>query len=271
MLPHYLLKVNKHTRKGHRLITDPDGLPLHPLPTISTLSRSTHSHRSNASMIPHRSDSATPELTPTIHDQDSAHVSIPIVKISGDDELDMPVITVPSPSVSLGHSRHFSTGVDELADTSRFLEAKATTSNHLLQRRRSGSFTTIDLENGDRVAQGRETSIKEEVGETAEMEFFVVPPPGSIHVDDAQSLQGISLHSVNPEAGDNSTDSRAGTPQEPEVLFHAFPRSRWFRPIWIAVVGFCVMTLMVLGDLIYTYVSCFPDHICPDLPRLLTD
>lgn len=38
-------------------------------------------------------------------------------------------------------------------------------------------------------------------------------------------------------------------------LFRAFPRSRWVRSVTIATLGFVIMTLMVLGNLIYTYVT----------------
>ena len=38
-----------------------------------------------------------------------------------------------------------------------------------------------------------------------------------------------------------------------ENLFHAFPETRLFRSVTFATVGFLIMTLMVLGNLIYTY------------------
>jgi hypothetical protein len=41
-------------------------------------------------------------------------------------------------------------------------------------------------------------------------------------------------------------------PQPPE-LFHAFPEKGWFRSIPLAIGGFLIMTLLVLGNLIYTY------------------
>jgi hypothetical protein len=67
--------------------------------------------------------------------------------------------------------------------------------------------------------------------------------------DSAQSRH-TSLHSSLPGDNDSSNEPR---PQSQE-LFHAFPETRWFRSITFAVVGFCIMTLMVLGNLIYTYV-----------------
>src|SRR5579859_4742556 len=58
-----------------------------------------------------------------------------------------------------------------------------------------------------------------------------------------------SLHSSVVEQSLTELD-----PQPPE-LFHAFPEKGWFRAIPLAVGGFLIMTLLVLGNLIYTYQS----------------
>ena len=67
--------------------------------------------------------------------------------------------------------------------------------------------------------------------------------------DPAQSRH-TSLHSSLPVDDDSSNEPGP----QPQALFHAFPETRWFRSITFAVAGFCIMTLMVLGNLIYTYI-----------------
>jgi len=44
-----------------------------------------------------------------------------------------------------------------------------------------------------------------------------------------------------------------GTIANSEPLFVAFRESRWIRSVVIAKIGFVIMTLMVLGNLIYSY------------------
>jgi hypothetical protein len=50
------------------------------------------------------------------------------------------------------------------------------------------------------------------------------------------------------ESANTMPEMTSGVP-----LFHAFRESRWVRSVVIAKIGFIIMSLMVLGNLIYSY------------------
>lgn len=55
------------------------------------------------------------------------------------------------------------------------------------------------------------------------------------------------------ESANTTPEIAAGVP-----LFHAFGESRWLRSVVIAKIGFVIMTMMVLGNLVYSY-DCSPN------------
>jgi hypothetical protein len=90
------------------------------------------------------------------------------------------------------------------------------------------------------------------------------PEPLSISPEDnsylAQNGVHLSHHSIRSEAhisilshhGSNYSRSNTESQSSTEALFHAIPETKWFRSVTFAIVGCVVMTMMVLGNVIYT-------------------
>jgi len=68
------------------------------------------------------------------------------------------------------------------------------------------------------------------------------------------SGNNISMRSLRSgNGGDESSEDTSLTEVNERDLFHAFKETKWFRSIIFAQVGFVIMTLLVLGNLIYAY------------------
>lgn len=75
------------------------------------------------------------------------------------------------------------------------------------------------------------------------------------------SLRSRGQISVNQESSNSSRSVERQNPDQQraasiadDARFHAFPESKWFRSVVFAKFGFIITTLMVLGNLMYTYV-----------------
>lgn len=110
-------------------------------------------------------------------------------------------------------------------------------------RRRSGSrrLDSVDLEIGGPNEASRPASdhYVESQGHVASS----ISLNGSVDADEAITVLN--------EPGSNHSSSH-GLSSPDEVVFRAFPERRWFKSVIFAQVGFVLMTLMVLGNLIYT-------------------
>jgi hypothetical protein len=138
------------------------------------------------------------------------------------------------------------------------LGASTPSGNLLRHRSRSKSKNSVDLENGPVI---RHHGISADLYETRKH----LDDPGQNSLD-AKVLTSV-VETLNQTDQNNLTHScqlsfRSSIPAsnvsttelEPQVpdLFHAFPETRWFGSVTFAAVGFCVMTLLVFGNLIYT-------------------
>lgn len=72
-----------------------------------------------------------------------------------------------------------------------------------------------------------------------------------------RSIRSETLNSASSRRGSNHSRTNTESQNSTEALFHAIPESKWVRPVILAIVGFVVMTVMVLGNIIYTYRSCY--------------
>jgi len=77
------------------------------------------------------------------------------------------------------------------------------------------------------------------------------------------SGNNISIRSLRSAGGgdESSSENSSLTQVDERDLFHAFKETKWFRSIIFAQVGFVIMTLLVLGNLIYAYETSF-HHPC---------
>jgi len=128
-----------------------------------------------------------------------------------------------------------------------------------LRKRRSTN--SIDLEPGskhrlDHLASSTFEALEAGGSNPTSSQKYVAAEPltstaeSSYQQEDTQSCHQ-SLRSTLPEDNGSLIEPDIA----PDELFHAFPKRRWLRPLVLAVVGFCIMTLMVLGNLIYTIVE----------------
>jgi hypothetical protein len=127
------------------------------------------------------------------------------------------------------------------------------------QRSRSRSLSSTGLENGLVIANDGISSaelgskIDEHMDDNFTSTLEDACPNQRTDEGSVRSLE-LSVHSLPVESTSWSpgTDLVSGLENEP-VLFYAFPERKWFRSIVFAGVGFVVMTMMVLGNLIYTW------------------
>jgi len=109
-----------------------------------------------------------------------------------------------------------------------------------LRRRRSRgkSIYTIDLErlshSNDRISAIQNSNNEED----------------KVNHNDENNTVRSRHESVDSEQ-DSISSSGSHVPEP--ILFQAFTESRYFRSIYFAILGFVVMTLLVLGNLIYTF------------------
>jgi hypothetical protein len=126
----------------------------------------------------------------------------------------------------------------------------------ILRKRRSTN--SIDLEPGskhrvDHLASSFDALQEAGLYNTTSSQKYVAAEPltstaeSAYQQEDTQSCHR-SLRSTLPEDNGSLIEPDIA----PDELFRAFPKRRWLRPLVLAVVGFCIMTLMVLGNLIYT-------------------
>jgi hypothetical protein len=104
-----------------------------------------------------------------------------------------------------------------------------------------------------------EDSIVSERSPTLEVEPVSIPLEDKSYL--GQNGVRLSHHSNRSEAqisslshhGSNHSRSNTESQSFTETHFYAIPETRWFRSVTFAIVGCVVMTMMVLGNIIYTY------------------
>lgn len=104
-----------------------------------------------------------------------------------------------------------------------------------------------------------EDSIISQRGPMFDTEPVLIPPEDESYPD--QNRVRPSHHSVRSEAhisilshhGSGYSRSNPESQNSTEALFQAIPETKWFRSGTFAIIGFVVMTVLVLGNLIYTY------------------
>lgn len=188
------------------------------------------------------------------------------------------VATAPLPSALISQSSRlsYSTGAgdyDEIQEIpvetkpSTPLEQKPGTTNSptmsggLFQRpsARKNSVNSIDLERGSAIGNDRSSaSPRNTIRESGDSSPRSSDAKGLVFV--VESSNQINRQSDPVSLPSFSEPGKSGQPltTEPDLpvdedLFHAFSETRWFRSVPFAMVGFSVMTLMVLGNLVYTY------------------
>ena len=126
---------------------------------------------------------------------------------------------------------------------------------NVLQRRKSRSINSLDLERGPGAV--RISTLSQDTGNdldnSSQKSFY---ENAATVASPSHYIEG-SAASHQSSLSERDADTRGSEEGAPE-LFRAFPESKWFRSVVFAVIGFCVMTLMVLGNLIYTYCSLPP-------------
>jgi hypothetical protein len=181
---------------------------------------------------------------------------------------DLPKIVIDTiSSTSINQSSH-DLHSSEIQSTSSCITTPLEPPNQLHQtgsnlvKRRRGTIRedSIDLERGpvsDIEPKSAAGQIKREEDDQSKVDSCEDNPDASDsnrdderasilsrHVSAHSSFEGRVLDQLRTDAGR----------QDDEGLFHAFPERKWFRSVIFAQVGFVIMTFMVLGNLIYTYV-----------------
>jgi hypothetical protein len=170
----------------------------------------------------------------------------------GERENDSSNISIRTPR-SMGHSSHTPFPVQGHDDM--LIESKACTSlepskdaSNLHMTGGSNAPDSIDLERSPII--GIETS-STPAQDTARSEDY------SNHQHDEDRILTQRRHATAPSSLTEHQESgripAEADSQVVENLFHAFPETRLFRSVTFATVCFLIMTLMVLGNLIYTY------------------
>lgn len=132
----------------------------------------------------------------------------------------------------------------------------------VIQRRGSqtSSLKLLDLEQGYTNRDDQQDKGKYPEDDSDEKS---PPPPKTVETlfarTDTSPAPSHHVSSVHLSLGD---ESLAESEPPPVHLFYAFPERGWFKSIPLAIVGFIIMTLLVVGNLIYTYVP-------PPPPRTL--
>ena len=103
------------------------------------------------------------------------------------------------------------------------------------------SAVSCDLERGEALPRTNHSSISSRLS------------AGTNSTDNIQD-QLSAYHSESNRSSERrrSPDPHGTIANDDESLFVAFRESRWIRSVVIAKIGFVVMTLMVLGNLIYS-------------------
>ena len=176
-----------------------------------------------------------------------------------------------SASISETYLLPYSTGIvgyDKIGSESP-LEAERTRitspsaqGGNVLQRRsgRSKSINSADLERGSMTGNNRNSTLPQDAEKyqdsssqtSLDEEAVISVVETSQRAEDPNTMpcSNVSLHSSLPRRDESISEPELQVPE----LFHAFPEAKWFRSTIFAVAGFCTMTMIVLGNLIYTYI-----------------
>ena len=126
---------------------------------------------------------------------------------------------------------------------------------HQWQNDSNDSIDPVDLEKGSVKANDVNSDLPREKDNSSKESWDqdavvpVVETSNQVEHPRPSPSPDESLHSARPERDESTNESELQVQQ----LFHAFPDTKWFRSEVFAGFGFCIMTLMVLGNLIYTY------------------
>jgi hypothetical protein len=118
----------------------------------------------------------------------------------------------------------------------------------IIQRRGSqtSSLKLLDLEQGYPTPDSQQDKGKYPEDDSDDKS---PPPPKTV-----ETLFPRTDTSPAPSHHVSSVHLSLGESEPPPVhLFYAFPERGWFKSIPLAIVGFIIMTLLVVGNLIYTY------------------
>ena len=122
-------------------------------------------------------------------------------------------------------------------------------------------------EEGMHILSTSEEKLQEDQGSpvpATSMDRPVTHSAGSVRSEDRISIlsrrhQNHSRESLGPQEP-NETRS-ASSSQGSDGMFRAFPESKWLRSVVIAKIGFIIMTMMVLGNLIYSYAFLYATNL----------
>ena len=114
---------------------------------------------------------------------------------------------------------------------------------------RTSSMKYVDLEKAS-FLEGEGNSNAQDRGKYPELDQNSHKPDTAETPIPRSPVASHLVNSLHSSVGEESLTEME--PQPPE-LFHAFPEKGWFRSIPLAIGGFLIMTLLVLGNLIYTY------------------
>ena len=129
-------------------------------------------------------------------------------------------------------------------------------------RRAIKSADYIDLERGTISEIERKPSLREKKSEIDHHQADSAPETSNLDASGShRSGEPVSIPSGRPSAHISSSEGRRpGQPgtvtsqQGEDNRFHAFPERTWFQSAVVAQISFVIMTLMVLGNLTYTYI-----------------
>ena len=261
--------------KTDKLFSDIDNLPLNPLVSLSNESNSATSEahgvlHSRSSEQQNSSEPHQESLSFNFHGvlSDNGVNDIEDECVKQEDNVDAPntALATSHYSTSVEHASRLSccscsAGSEETRPESPAASLGTEVNHHApgnaCQWRidNSKSIDPVDLERGS-VTGNDVNSVLPQDTEKSSQEFCdqnatipVVESSNQVEHSRTSPSPDESLHSPPPERDESTSESESQGHQ----LFHAFPEKRWFRSDVFAGVGFCIMTLMVLGNLIYTY------------------
>jgi hypothetical protein len=156
------------------------------------------------------------------------HPATPSITISLSEPLESVVITEPPDTDSDLAPPISSIEIIDLPIAGRTLRRR--------NNSRARSLLSVDLEDGSEVPNDR------------------ISPFEAIEVEDKSNPAESSQprHSMRHQSNSSSSISQLDDSPPDPVVFRAFPELKWFRSIVFAVIGFVIMTMIVLGNLIYT-------------------
>jgi hypothetical protein len=129
------------------------------------------------------------------------------------------------------------------------------------RRRGTKSDNSIDLEQGKPTEYYAPKSTSGENESEGDGQSQTDSAPGTGNLDDTGSVESDERTSIQTHQASIPPFSQSQIPGLPVAdavvdsgLFHTLPETKYLRSVFVAQVGFVILTLLVLGNLIYTYV-----------------